>query len=456
MRALATVLCLSLLPLPAAATIIQVPADQPTVQAGLDAAAAGDEVVVACGTYLEFDIVMKSGVTLRGATGEWDCVVIDAQQLGRVMVGQNLNADTRIEGITFTGGTVDDELLYGGGAFFENSALALEHCRFTGNYADYRGGGIGFHYSPATVTHCLFDANEGDHGGGGGLDAYYSEITVSDCRFEGNAGIDGGAMVFTRCDPLIERCVMLNNSGQFWGGAVMCHSTTSPLLRDCTLVGNHAYVGSGLWAVHDSHPRMENCIVAFNTGGGGGLVLEPSGSHPSTLTLSCSNVFNNESGNYGGDLDDQTGLNGNFSAHPLFCDLAAGDLTLSTDSPCLPAGNECGVLIGALGEGCAHPTDSPTSAAAGVLLRQNRPNPFNPATEIVFSLPTPTRVSLNVYDLGGQRVATLLRGASLPAGESVQRWNGRDDAGRPLATGVYLYRLEGPTWTLSRKMTLLK
>ncbi len=449
-------LIILLLPALSSAAVIHVPGDQPTVQAGIDAALAGDEVVVSCGAYLEHDIQMKSGITLRGENGDPNCVVIDGEQLGRVIVGIDLDANTLISGLTITGGIADGGLNYGGGAHFEDSALRIEHCRFTDNYSEYKGGGITFSGCPATVSHCLFDENAGDNGGGGGgIQARESELTISDCRFENNTGTDGAGIMISHCDPIIERCIFLNNDAQFWGGAVMCNSTASPTLRNCTLVGNDAYEGGGLWVVHDSHPVLENCIVAFNTGGGGLFSIDHY-SHPSTITISCSNVFHNAEGNYGGDMEDQTGVDGNFSSHPYFCDLAAGDLNLAAGSPCLPDGNDCGILIGALGEGCALPTSVETPASASVILKQNRPNPFNPGTEIGFLLTDPTRVSLSIFDLGGRRVRTLMRDELRPAGENTMRWDGRDDQGRSMSTGLYLYRLDGPTWTASRKMTLLK
>ena len=73
-------------------------------------------------------------------------------------------------------------------------------------------------------------------------------------------------------------------------------------------------------------------------------------------------------------------------------------------------------------------------------LEQNFPNPFNSATMMRFALPGNETVELEVFNLMGQKVATLMEGVR-PAGTYRMRWDGRDDDGRPLASGVYLYRL---------------
>ncbi len=80
-------------------------------------------------------------------------------------------------------------------------------------------------------------------------------------------------------------------------------------------------------------------------------------------------------------------------------------------------------------------------------LAQNAPNPFNPSTEISFALPRAGDVNLAVFDLAGRRVRNLLSGQHA-GGRHVVRWNGRNDAGDQLASGIYLYQLYDEDGTL--------
>lgn len=91
-----------------------------------------------------------------------------------------------------------------------------------------------------------------------------------------------------------------------------------------------------------------------------------------------------------------------------------------------------------------------------LVLDQNFPNPFNPATTIRFENRSPARISLSIYDTTGRLVRTLLRKKTLASGVHLIGWDGKNDDGTPVATGVYLCRLEGDQDVLAKKMLLLK
>ena len=98
-----------------------------------------------------------------------------------------------------------------------------------------------------------------------------------------------------------------------------------------------------------------------------------------------------------------------------------------------------------------------TKLPSAVSLSQNYPNPFNSSTTIRFALPISQDVELSLFNLVGQKVATLLEGVR-QAGTYRMRWDGRDDDGRRLASGVYLYRLrtgDGPQ-VETRKLALIR
>ncbi len=89
-------------------------------------------------------------------------------------------------------------------------------------------------------------------------------------------------------------------------------------------------------------------------------------------------------------------------------------------------------------------------------LEQNVPNPFNPETTIRFGVPAPGEVvSLKIYDVAGRTVATLLDGEKV-AGSRTVRWDGRDNTGRIVASGVYFYRLEAGRESVSKKLVVLR
>ncbi|MGH7456375.1 MAG: FlgD immunoglobulin-like domain containing protein, partial [bacterium] len=88
-------------------------------------------------------------------------------------------------------------------------------------------------------------------------------------------------------------------------------------------------------------------------------------------------------------------------------------------------------------------------------LAQNYPNPFNPSTKIQFSVLEAGVVQLSVYNLQGQEVRTLVFGQMNPGRHTIT-WNGRDNSGKIVPSGIYLYKLRVNGFEQTRKMTFMK
>ena len=97
-----------------------------------------------------------------------------------------------------------------------------------------------------------------------------------------------------------------------------------------------------------------------------------------------------------------------------------------------------------------------TPLASKLVLYGAAPNPFNPSTTIAWEIPRTAPVTLKIHDMAGRLVRTLLSGATHEAGRQSTVWNGRDDGGRSVAAGVYLYSLETSQERLTGRMSLVK
>ena len=99
--------------------------------------------------------------------------------------------------------------------------------------------------------------------------------------------------------------------------------------------------------------------------------------------------------------------------------------------------------------------DEDINLPSEVSLGQNYPNPFNMKTGIDFAVPSPGHVSLELYDILGRQIKTLID-ANLEPGYYTAGWDGLDESGNPVSTGMYFYTLKTGDSRLSRKMLLLK
>lgn len=341
-----------LIPALSFAATIRVPADQPTIQAGIDAAAAGDEVLVAAGTYTgpgnrDLDFAGKA-LALSSESGA-QATVIDCQSQGRgVWLHSGEPSTAIIEGFTVTGGLASD----GGAMLLEGASPTVRSCIFTLNYSADRGGGaIASQGGSPLFSDCQFTGNVGDHGVGGAVLCDGGALAFTRCEFSRNNGtFQGGAFYVQSASVTLVECILDRNRTIGYGGALLAKSTTL-VLDQCTLYGNAATFGGGgggLSLDDASTATITNTIIAFSADGEAVNCRDGS-----SATLACCDVFGNADGDWTSCLAGQQGQNDNLALDPLFCDAPNGDLSLNAASPCQPANapGACG-LIGALGVGC--------------------------------------------------------------------------------------------------------
>ena len=88
-------------------------------------------------------------------------------------------------------------------------------------------------------------------------------------------------------------------------------------------------------------------------------------------------------------------------------------------------------------------------------LEQNYPNPFNPSTSIQYYIPSTSDVKIEIYNLLGSKITSFFEGKQ-SAGNHTINWNGTDQSGNPVASGIYFYKLSTPNFSETKKMMLMK
>jgi len=357
----------------------------------------------------------------------------------------------------------------GGVCCLDNSSPTFENSTITGNVATGFGGGIScLQNSSPTFSYCTIRANSAISAWacGGGVYCSYSSPVLTHCTITENlAGRDGGG-VGCQSSPssLFTHCIIFANSAGGNGGGVDCRASTAPQFTHCTIAANSAGGDGGGMYCHTSSPILTSSIVAFSEGTGIYFSASPH------CQLAYCDIF----GNSGGAIDglgipdslgdmDTTNANGdscdayyNIFLDPMF--LSSDDFHLQANSPCIDAGDpnlpfDPDSTIADIGAFYYH--QSATEPLVVLLpntfaLYPNWPNPFNSTTMIRYDVPTAGKVSLTVFNLLGQRVATLFDQRHL-AGTYTISWDASN-----LPSGLYLCRMDAAGFAQTRKLLLVK
>ncbi len=228
--------------------ILEVPSIFPTIQAAVDAAASGDEIVIADGVYSGSGnmgvIIDDLAVTIRSQHSDPTTCVVDCLRAGRGFEIYSGGRNTVIRGLTIRNGTD-----VGAGIYISEGSPTIDRCVFIGNDTQDGGAGGGvfcFGGSPR-ITNCIFRNNRAINGGGAAC--YYDTPEFVNCTFTRNAAdIGGGLELIGGSSPLITNCILWNNTADY----------SNPQLRD-----------------YDSNAQLTHCNVQGGWTGTGNIDADP-------------------------------------------------------------------------------------------------------------------------------------------------------------------------------------
>jgi hypothetical protein len=131
------------------------------------------------------------------------------------------------------------------------------------------------------------------------------------------------------------------------------------------------------------------------------------------------------------------------------------NLTVNGDTACVEIVQTAGIQGFVITYGLTNSVETPTTGAASYMLLSNLPNPFSDNTEIGFVAPKSGTVKLEIFNIQGDLVKTLVDG-QVDAGTNKVVWNGTDENGAKVASGTYTYRLTAGTTVLTRTMVRVR
>lgn len=281
----AALLCAATLTAPCVADIIHVPGDFATIQAAVDAAMPGDEIVVGPGEYLGAIVINGKALTIRSERGP---DVTELQHPGTdvatLHVIDVLEGVLIIEGFTFRG--TESSGINARGLRGESARVEVRHCRFIEHVMSGSGAAIVLSGPENVIAECKFQDN---HAKFGGAVAAGDNTTITNCTFVNNHAEQGGALfcVFGFVD--ISQCVFVGNSAAF-GGAAFVLGNGQVDFDACDFTGNglgnraSGVAGGALYlnpASSESvalHVMIDNCNFHSNAmdhefGGGGAVAI---------------------------------------------------------------------------------------------------------------------------------------------------------------------------------------
>ena len=375
----------------------------------------------------------------------------------------------------------------GGIAIAYGSDAEVSYNDIYNNFSGKAGGGIAFAFdcNPEVMNNTIRDNVANDYGGG--IQIYsFTAGTFENNIIMGNSslGSNGAGGISCRLGSysVIANNIIVDNSAATYGGGIRCFDDATPTITNNLIIGNEAGIsGGGIECDNGAFATIMNTILWNNNAPAGTeMWIGPRSGSSAVLTISYSDVKGGMASVY---VDPGSTLNwgdGMIDNNPLFRSPGAGDFHLmaiacgdSTDSPCIDAGSpdssdlilDCDHGLGTErcdmgaygGRGGLIVSIKDPDNSKGVPLPktfslfQNYPNPFNPSTTIKYQIPELSFVTLKVYDVLGNEIATLVE-EEKPAGTYKVEFYAKGG----YASGVYFYQLRAGSFVETKKMILLR